>query len=83
MRRSQVKKGSIGEQKMKYGHQPDRRRQFSGCPYRGLMAEGWKAFHAGKPNPYTSRPTLGGKAWAWYQGYTKAKLAKEQGKKSL
>lgn len=50
-------------------------------PYRGEMAYGWQAFHAGEPKP--SRSTSRGRAHAFYQGWVKAKLAKEQGKKRL
>lgn len=82
------KPGSIGEQRERLSSWSNRDRSYppnkpKECPYNGLMAAGWIAFHAGKPNVYTKPPTRGTKAWAWYQGYTKAKLAKEQGKRAI
>lgn len=55
-------------------------------PYQGLMADGYDAFHAGQPrtsNKYSGSLTCRGKARCWDQGWIKAKLAKEQGKRAL
>lgn len=55
-------------------------------PYKGLMADGYDAFHAGLPrtaNKYMRVPNDRGKARCWDQGWIKAKLAKEQGKHAL
>lgn len=52
------------------------------CPYRGLMAAGWRAYFAGKPRPYPGTPAYG-KSWAYLQGWRKAKLAHEQGKPAI
>lgn len=56
------------------------------CPYRGLMAAGWRAYFAGKPRPHRGMgPGRAdrGKAWAFFNGWTKARLAHEQRKPAL
>ena len=52
------------------------------CPYTGPMAQGWLDYHAGKP-PQTKGDSHRGVHSSYWQGYSKAKLAAEQGKKSL
>lgn len=82
-----VKPGSIGEFNRKWHPpKPTRRvRPFDevNSPYRGAMAQGWRAYHRGAPRP--ARPTTEkwGKGYAYYKGWMKAMLAEQQGKRAL
>lgn len=54
--------------------------------FQGAMEDGRQAFLSGLPIttcPYHSSLTSVGKQQTWESGWRKAKLAKEQGKKSL
>jgi hypothetical protein len=65
----------------------DKARPKTKCPFNGMMAKGWRAYHRGEPKPPRNLTHRGraerGKPWAYYQGWTKAKLAHEQGKPSV
>lgn len=55
-------------------------------PYEGPQALGWDAYHAGverMDNPWRSGMGSFGKGRRWDMGWIKAKLAKEQNKRSL
>lgn len=70
--------------KRKVNHPPDEHLiKSKNNPYHGIMALGWEDYHRGKPNYYADKPPPTKKAYAWRQGWVKAKLAEEQGKTSL
>lgn len=54
-------------------------------PYTGEQARGWEAYHVGIPresNPFRDNGNQG-HAQRWDEGWRKAKLAKEQGKRAV
>lgn len=57
----------------------------TGNPYEGEQARGWSDYHAGIPraaNPYLNIGNDGHRL-RWDEGWKKAKMAKEQGKRAM